>query len=66
VIGRRAAARLARRYAGRAAPGPAAVPIGQPVVRLWFRDDTTLALGPDDPLARALQAIAAALLRPPS
>ncbi|MFL6136896.1 MAG: hypothetical protein ACJ74O_03760 [Frankiaceae bacterium] len=69
MIGRRAAARLARRYAGRGAalpaPRPPGRPAGQSVVQLWFTDDTSLALTPDDPLARALQAIAAAIVGPP-
>jgi hypothetical protein len=43
----------------RALPGEAR----RPVVRLWFSDDSTMVLRPDDPLAVALQAAAAAILR---
>jgi hypothetical protein len=42
----------------------AADPLPRPVVRLGFADDSTLVLGPDDPLARSLRALAEALVQP--
>lgn len=63
MLGRRGTGRHAR---GAAPPPPAvrAVAYGAPapVVRLWFRDDSTLSLGADEPLAVALRELAAALL----
>jgi hypothetical protein len=45
--------------------GAADVP-ARPLVRLGFADDSTLVLGPDDPLARSLRALAEALVQPPA
>jgi hypothetical protein len=47
-----------------ARPVPRLVPDRRSVVQLRFRDESVLDLGPDDPLARALQTVADALVRP--